>query len=523
MKNNPGICNSCTERVPAEFLKRDGEIWLVKSCPKCGETESLVSSDAAAWQQKRDMWEYVPKDTTACTLKCDKCKIDHKPGMVFLDVTNRCNMNCPICTATIKGMGFEFNPPLEYFDKIFAEISSWNPMPMVELFGGEPTMRDDLIDIIKLGRKYGLRPRVVTNGLKLADEEYCKKLCESGIRMRFGFDGRNADIYEKLRNYRGAYELKMKAIENLKKYSTRRHAIIACAAYGFNDQYIGDMLQFVHDNNDLFSEVGIIPLTENWKEGAFQAGTHTTSEDVEKMVKENVVGGEVEFVPAGLSYIMRKPRTFFRKNPRSETLLLAGVHPNCESLTLLYSDGKGYRSINYFLKRPFSVVAVEAAALCKKIEPKLDKLDPKKFFQRMRGRWLVYRTFVPWALRTLRLYRLAGPKPVRGLLKLFGNQIARMFAKDDPWNKRSSKRLLRLAILPFEEVHSVDGARMEHCKAVFAYEDVANAGQIKSIQACMWYPYRNALLEKISEKYGIVGKGGCYKTEPAAGVPAAKA
>jgi hypothetical protein len=39
----------------------------------------------------------------------------------------------------------------------------------------------------------------------------------------------------------------------------------------------------------------------------------------------------------------------------------------------------------------------------------------------------------------------------------------------------------------------------------------------------MWYPYRNALLEKISEKYGIVGKGGCYKTEPAAGVPAAKA
>jgi hypothetical protein len=38
----------------------------------------------------------------------------------------------------------------------------------------------------------------------------------------------------------------MKGLENLKKYSHRKHSIIACAAWGFNDRYIGDLLQFCH-------------------------------------------------------------------------------------------------------------------------------------------------------------------------------------------------------------------------------------------------------------------------------------
>jgi hypothetical protein len=46
---------------------------------------------------------------------------------------------------------------------------------------------------------------------------------------------------------------------------------------------------------------------------------------------------------------------------------------------------------------------------------------------------------------------------------------------------------------------------MENCKAVFAYEDTDD-GKVKTIPACLWYPYRNPLLEKLSKKYGVVGK-----------------
>jgi molybdenum cofactor biosynthesis enzyme MoaA len=501
--SNLGLCNKCRARVPAEFFDRQGQKWIRKYCPTCGPNESLVSSDAAVWQAKRDLWHYVPTDPVACTLNCDRCGVDHKPNMVFLDVTNRCNMNCPICIATIRGMGFDFTPPLEYFEKIFAELGRWNPRPVVQLFGGEPTMRDDLLELITIARKNGLRPHVVTNGIRLADEEYCKKLCEARVPTRFAFDGRSPDIYERMRHNRGAYDKKMKALENLKKYSRRKHAIIACAAWGINDQYIGDMIQFVHDNRDLISDLGIIPLTENWEPGTFDAAKTTTMEDVEKMVKQSFPEGEVEFIPAGLSYSMRKPRSFFRKNPRSEVLLLAGVHPNCESITLLVSDGQRYRGINYYLKKPFSQAAVELSALARRIEPRLDALDPKRFFQRWRGRLLCIRTFLPWGLRTIQWMRLADGKPVRAILKLIFGPLLRRQSVEGPAASRRPRRLLRLGMLPFEEQHSVDAARMENCKAVFAYED-PDDGKVKTIPACLWYPYRNAILEKLSKKYGVV-------------------
>ena len=502
---NLGLCNQCRSRVPAEFQVRDGQVWIRKQCPACGLTESLVSSDAQAWQAKRDLWHYVPADPAACTLHCDQCHVDHKPNMVFLDVTNRCNMACPICIATIRGMGFDFNPPLAYFEKVFAELGRWNPTPVVQLFGGEPTVRDDLLEILAIARKHGLQPHVTTNGIRLADEEYCRQLCQANASFRFAFDGRHADIYEKLRNNRGAYEKKMKALENLKKHSLRKHTLIACAAKGINDQHIGDLLQYVHENRDLFSDVGLIPLTENWDEGAFDADAHTTMEDVEKMVRQAVGDDEVEFIPAGLSYAVRTARRFFRDNPRSEALLLAGVHPNCESMALLISDGRTYRGINHFLKKPFGEAVAELAALSKELEPELSRLDPGHFFQRLRGQLLAIRAFAPWFFRTVSFSRLLDGHPILGILKQGLGHLRRRCFRTDPRTSRRARGFLRVAVLPFEEQHSVDAARMENCKAVFAYED-PDDGRVKTIPACLWYPYRNSILEKLSAKYGVARK-----------------
>jgi len=115
-----GICEYCAQRVPARFEVRDGQVYLLKHCPKCGETEALVSSDAATWQGKRDMMGFTAP--TPCSMQCNGCHVDHHPSVVFVEVTNRCNMNCPICIANVPGMGFDFHPPLDYFERIFAHI-----------------------------------------------------------------------------------------------------------------------------------------------------------------------------------------------------------------------------------------------------------------------------------------------------------------------------------------------------------------------------------------------------------------
>jgi uncharacterized radical SAM superfamily Fe-S cluster-containing enzyme len=318
-----GFCGECQERVPAEYCLEDGRVRFRKSCLDCGPTESSISSDAAAWQAKRVLWEGNPqRKSVNCTLHCDKCKIGHGPTTLFLDVTNRCNMDCPMCGFSLRGMGFRFDPPLEYFDKVLQAVSEMRPRPVVNLFGGEPTVRDDMFEIIEIGQGYDLEMQVTTNGLRLADEEYCRKLCEARVGLRIGFDGRSRAIYERLRNNGAAYFKKLRAFENLKKYSRRKHTIFACAALGINDQYIADLIQFCHENRDIVSDLGILPLYENWKPGEFEIAEQTTIEDVEKMV-QNAVPGGVDFIPAGMTHWLAVMRPFFtamrfsRRSPTS--------------------------------------------------------------------------------------------------------------------------------------------------------------------------------------------------------------
>jgi hypothetical protein len=227
-------------------------------------------------------------------------------------------------------------------------------------------------------------------------------------------------------------------------------------------------------------------------------------EDVEKMVKDAVAPGEVEFIPGGLTYSLKQIRSFFRSNPRSEMLLLAGVHPNCESVTLLVSDGQKYRGINYYLKKSFSQAAVEFATLAKKLAPRLDRLDRDKFLQRMHGRAIIIKAVTGWMFGTVNFHHVFGGNPViKGLGMAFAGLFNRVLKTSGVPHRRKARRMLRVAMLPFEEQHSVDAARMESCKAVFAYED-ADDGKVKTIPACLWYPYRNAILEKLSGKYGVV-------------------
>jgi hypothetical protein len=99
---NYAICSRCQQRVPVEHVTREGRVFLRKHCPDCGPTEALVSSNPARWQRKRDICFYEPLAPVHCTLRCEICSRNHRPRMIFLHVTNCCNMNCPICISTVR-------------------------------------------------------------------------------------------------------------------------------------------------------------------------------------------------------------------------------------------------------------------------------------------------------------------------------------------------------------------------------------------------------------------------------------
>jgi hypothetical protein len=496
MASSFSICDLCRKRVPAEHVIRDGKVYFKKHCPECGVRETLVSSDAAVWQRKREIYQYDPNAPSTCTLQCETCGREHNPKLLFLDVTNRCNLNCPICLANIPGMGVEFNPPLSYFEKIFKELGTWEPKPRVELFGGEPTVRDDLLDIIQMARDNNVPVSVVTNAVRLADEEYCKAICATGVDFLLAFDGRDPEIYKRMRGSAACYPKKLKAIENVKKYSKRKHTLVCTLGRGINDEHMRDHFQFAHDNRSFIRRLFFIPLTEMWEAGAYETKVMTTPEDVEHILQECFHGERLDFIPAGLfGYILPALRHF-----GTERIRFAGVHPNCESATFLISDGQRYVPLDHYLKKPLSEVAAEIVTRAKKVNPKLSRLDPRKRFQRWRGRWIALRAFGGIAIRSADFKKIMkGSRFLRILRILGGLLIGRSFSEQLRRHTNVHDGV-PVTVLPFEEWHSLDSARMERCTAGFVYVD-PDTDEVKTCVFCMWCLYRKEMFRKIAAKY----------------------
>jgi uncharacterized radical SAM superfamily Fe-S cluster-containing enzyme len=498
--DNMGLCGKCRGQVPAKHSIRDGKVYLTKDCPACGITEALISTNAAAWQRKREVWGYDSNTASHCNLRCNSCSTDHTPAIVLIETTNRCNMQCPICIASVQ-IGTEYHPPILYFDKIFKKLATFKVKPFVELYGGEPTVRDDLFDIINMARSYGLRPRVVTNGLKLADEEYCRKLCQTKVRYRFSFDGRNPEIYRRMRRSEGAYEKKLKALENIQKYNKYKHTILSCVGCGINDDYVGDLIELCHKYVDVFDELGIIPLKQDMAPGSGQTEFPTTIEDIEAAVQKSVPDGQVEFISAGLAHLFTPARSFFT-NRLSDKFMFGGSHPNCESATFLVSDGQKYRSINHYLKIPISKLVEIVSARTRKLNARILRYNTEKFFDRWLARVIILKALVPFIWIAPDYNAIFKGRPVRSFVRLLAALIRGERFEYALSRISGIPRVLRVGVLPFEQYEAVESQRLANCKGAFAFEDTSD-GQIKFIPTCTWFLYRQEVLKSITTKYGI--------------------
>jgi uncharacterized radical SAM superfamily Fe-S cluster-containing enzyme len=86
----------------------------------------------------------------------------------------------------------------------------------LQLSGGEPTLRDDIPEIVELARRIGYSfIQLNTNGLRLAsDKEYLKRLQTAGLSSVFlQFDGVDDEIYLSLRG-RAVLDQKLQAVKN---------------------------------------------------------------------------------------------------------------------------------------------------------------------------------------------------------------------------------------------------------------------------------------------------------------------
>ncbi len=128
---------------------------------------------------------------------------------LVVDLTHRCNMTCANCYIPNRDIA-DMN-----VDKLYDVLARLPQRTYVRLIGAEPTMRDDLPDIIRTVIKLGHKPSLNTNGLKLAHLDYCNELKDAGLSMVcISMNGADDDdVYKTLDN--GKYAgLKTRALTN---------------------------------------------------------------------------------------------------------------------------------------------------------------------------------------------------------------------------------------------------------------------------------------------------------------------
>ncbi|QOJ79099.1 radical SAM protein [Infirmifilum lucidum] len=135
------------------------------------------------------------------------------PVDVDVEVTRRCNMRCVHCYSNAMPSG-EQGPPLEFFETLADELGEGSAMRVL-LGGGEPLLRDDIVEIVEAFTSRGLAVHMSTNGL-LFDEEIAEELYRAGLRViQFSLDG-IGEIHDTLRGFPGAFDRVVGAIKTAK-------------------------------------------------------------------------------------------------------------------------------------------------------------------------------------------------------------------------------------------------------------------------------------------------------------------
>ena len=265
------VCPVCLAKIPAQkVVGEDGNIYLEKRCWEHGHFRTLIwegdLESYKAWAAGDADGTVVPVRAQpvekGCPYDCGLCQSHERDGCcVLLELTNRCNLKCPVCFASAgehKPKDLSLEEIGKQYDLLMERGGPFN----IQLSGGEPTMRDDLDEIIALGKEKGFTFfQLNTNGLRLANEAgYAKHLAAAGVSTVFlQFDGLDEGIYRILRGA-DLLKTKIKAIDNCKEAGLPV-VLVPTVAPGVNDQALGDILHFALSRAPHVRGVHIQPIS----------------------------------------------------------------------------------------------------------------------------------------------------------------------------------------------------------------------------------------------------------------------
>ncbi|MAF43592.1 MAG: hypothetical protein CMI54_05415 [Parcubacteria group bacterium] len=162
-----------------------------------------------------------------------------KYQVLQIDITNRCNLRCQHCVREAINKG-QIEPDFRKLKKIIENAKKLG-FKEINFSGGEPTLRDDIFDLLYITKKQGLFRAITTNGI--FNNSVLNNLLKSKIDLiQISIDGPKK-IHEKIRGIAGIFD---KIIENaLRLKSGGGNVIFKCVVQKENIGYLEDLIGFL--------------------------------------------------------------------------------------------------------------------------------------------------------------------------------------------------------------------------------------------------------------------------------------
>ena len=267
------LCPQCQAIIVGRIFVEDGAVWIEKTCPEHGHFRDCVNRDvrlyakAQFWTFEEHAGQSSPQrcSSATCPSDCGLCAGHQSASCLCnLDLTNRCNLRCPICFANSGVTGRVYEPTYEQVVPMLQQLRDMKPVPAtaIQFSGGEPTLHPHFHRIVSTAREMGFSNiQIATNGITHANLEFAKRSVEAGLHTLYlQFDGVGQEAHEATRAAPGLWEKKLACVANCRSVGLKI-CLVPTIIRGVNDQRVGEIIRFALDNIDVISAISFQPVS----------------------------------------------------------------------------------------------------------------------------------------------------------------------------------------------------------------------------------------------------------------------
>ncbi|MHC4601094.1 MAG: tetraether lipid synthase Tes [Planctomycetota bacterium] len=362
-RSTVSVCPTCRRALPAEVFERDGKVWMKKVCPDHGDFDDVVDADANAYRRVeafrfgdgRGVLNPAETEKTSCPESCGLCtRHASHTALANVDLTNRCNLSCPVCFANANAAGYLYEPDLDQITGMLKRFRDLRPVPCacLQFAGGEPTLHPQFLEAVERARDLGFSAiQVATNGLRFDEPGFAERCRDAGLNSVYlQFDALDDEVYRRLRG-RPLLDVKRRALDRIRAAGGMNVILVPTVLRGENEDQIGPIVRFALENVDLITGISYQPVavTGRISRKRRHAVRFTLTDLAEAVERQTGFARAEHWAP--LSSLVPLSRLASAIQGHEVTAYTA--HHHCSTATYLFVDDEGKPTpINEFLDLP---------------------------------------------------------------------------------------------------------------------------------------------------------------------------